>query len=147
MRHCLVVDDSEIVRKVAHGLIEELGLTSTESDSADDALVRCQRAMPDAILLDWQMPGTSSHEFLAKLREMPGGHRPVVIYCTSENDPDDVARAIRGGAKVVLMKPFDQDAFSRALKDAGMSSAALDYRTGGSAGRRIRQREAEFGGL
>ncbi len=147
MRHCLVVDDSEIMRRVAHGLIEELGLTSTEAETADDALKSCKRAMPDAILLDWHLPGLSAHDFMTQLHALPGGSRPVVIYCTSENDPQDVARAIRNGAKVVLMKPFDQDGLTRALADAGLSSSMLDYRTGGRSDRRLRMHDAEFGGL
>ena len=147
MRHCLVVDDSEIMRKVAHGLIEELGLTSTQAETADEALVSCQRAMPDAILLDWHLPGLSAHDFMLRLRETPGGSRPVVIYCTSENDPADLARAILNGAKVVLMKPFDQDGLTRALSDAGLSSSMLDYRAGGRNDRRLRLRDAEFGGI
>ncbi len=147
MRHCLVVDDSEMMRKVAHGLIEELGLTSTEAETADAALLHCQRAMPDAILLDSHLPGLSAHGFLAQLRDMPNGSRPVVIYCTAENDRDDLALAMRNGAKVVLMKPFDQEAFTRSLQDAGLSMAMLDYRTGGRAERRLRQRDAEFGGV
>jgi two-component system, chemotaxis family, chemotaxis protein CheY len=146
MRHCLVVDDSEMMRKVAHGLIEELGLTSTEAETADDALVQCRRALPDAILLDWHLPGLSAHEFMTTLQDLPGHSRPAVIYCTSENDPADIARAIKNGAATVLMRPFDQDSLTRALATVGFSTAMLDFRMGGRADRRLRQRDAEFGG-
>ncbi len=147
MRHLLVVDDSEIMRKVAHGLIEELGLTSTEAETADDALKHCRRAMPDAILLDSHLPGLSAHGFMAQLSEIPTGNRPVVIYCTAENDAEDLAMARRNGASVMLMKPFDQESLTRALSQAGLSMAMLDYRAGGRNDRRLRQRDAEFGGL
>jgi len=147
MRHCLVVDDSEILRKVARGLIEELGLTSTEAETADDALAQCRRAMPDAILLDSQLPGLSAHGFLVHLNEIPAGGRPIVIYCTAENDLQDLAMARKNGASAVLMKPFDHEAFTLALSQAGLSTSMLDYRVGGRNDRRLRQREADFGGL
>ena len=124
MRHCLIVDDSDVVRKVARRVLEELHMTSAEAETTDEALESCNRAMPDVVLLDWHLPQSSSHDFLQLMRHAPGGDQPIVIYCTTENDPDDIARARHNGANEILMKPFDMEGLRRALYRAGVEAMA-----------------------
>ena len=68
----------------------------------------CKRGMPDAVLLDWNMPIMDGYEFLRTLRQMPGGKRPKVVFCTTENDIAHIARAMHAGADEYIMKPFDE---------------------------------------
>jgi two-component system, chemotaxis family, chemotaxis protein CheY len=42
------------------------------------------------------------------------------MYLTSENDPVQVARALRSGADAHMMKPFDRDSFLRPFVEAGL---------------------------
>jgi two-component system chemotaxis response regulator CheY len=115
MKTCLVVDDSEVVRKVARRIFEQLKFESTEAESGQDALDRCSRAMPDAILLDSHIPPMATVEFLASLRALPNGSKPVIIYCATENDPTEIARALTAGADDYLLKPFDRDSLRAKL--------------------------------
>jgi two-component system chemotaxis response regulator CheY len=48
-------------------------------------------------------------EFLEKLRQMPGGDVPKVVFCTTENDMSHIQRAITAGANEYIMKPFDSE--------------------------------------
>lgn len=109
MKSCLIVDDSRVVRKVARRIIEELGFACEEAEDGVFAVEACKKAMPDSILLDWNMPNMSGIEFLEKLRTMPGGDKPKVIFCTTENDMSFIMRALQGGANEYIMKPFDSD--------------------------------------
>jgi len=104
---CLVVDDSRVVRKVAKRIIEEMGFTCDEAEDGQQAFDICQRAMPDVILLDWNMPVMSGIEFLEKLRSAETIRRPKVILCTTENDLSHIQRALTAGADEYVMKPFD----------------------------------------
>jgi two-component system, chemotaxis family, chemotaxis protein CheY len=115
MKTCLVVDDSEVVRKVARRIFEHLKFESTEADSGQDALDYCAKAMPDAILLDSHIPPMSTVEFLASLRALANGSKPVIIYCATENDPTEIARALTAGADDYLLKPFDRDSLRAKL--------------------------------
>ena len=124
MRHCLIVDDSDVVRKVARKVLEEMNMSSAEVETLDAAIESCRRAMPDILLLDWHMPPASSHDFLQIMRHTPGGDHPVVIYCTSENDANDIAKARHNGANEILMKPFDMESLRRSLHRAGMGAMA-----------------------
>jgi two-component system, chemotaxis family, chemotaxis protein CheY len=109
MKTCLVVDDSPVVRKVATRILENLNVVPGEAENGQQALDLCQKAMPDAIVLDYHMPGMGTVEFLSTLRAMANGSKPVVIYCTTENDTADISRTIAAGADDFLIKPFDRD--------------------------------------
>src|ERR1700753_4320462 len=95
MRTCLVVDDSSVIRKVARRILEGLDFQIIEAEDGEKALDACKRGLPDAILLDWNMPIMDGYEFLGNLRRMPGGDSPKVVFCTTENDVAHIARAPR----------------------------------------------------
>jgi two-component system, chemotaxis family, chemotaxis protein CheY len=108
MPACLIVDDSSVIRKVARAILEHMGYEVAEADNAKDALARCRVAMPDAIMLDWQMPGINSLDFLTAVRGIRGQKRAFIVYCTTENNFADLTRAYDAGANDFLMKPFDK---------------------------------------
>lgn len=106
---CLIVDDSRVVRKVARRIAEELGFTCDEAEDGQKAYEACEKSMPDAILLDWNMPVMSGIEFLEKLRSTDAGQQPKVVFCTTENDMAHIQRAMMAGANEYIMKPFDRE--------------------------------------
>ncbi len=108
MRTCLIVDDSSVVRKVARRILEDLDYSVDEAEDGQEAIDKCRAEMPDAILLDWNMPIMSGLEFLKLLRAYVGGEKPRVIYCTIENDIGAIAMALKAGADDYMMKPFDR---------------------------------------
>ena len=110
MKTCLVVDDSPVVRKVARRILENLKLVTAEAESGQQALDQCQQTMPDAIILDYHMPGMGTVEFLSSLRGLADGKKPFVVYCTTENDTADISRSIAAGADDYMIKPFDREA-------------------------------------
>ena len=109
MNTCLIVDDSSVIRKVARRILEGMQFTITEAEDGQQAAEICRRHMPDAILLDWNMPVMDGYEFLKVLRRLPGGDAPKVVFCTTENDVASIARAMHAGANEYLLKPFDQE--------------------------------------
>ncbi|MGE0698033.1 MAG: PleD family two-component system response regulator [Hyphomicrobiaceae bacterium] len=120
MKHCLIVDDSEVIRKVARRILESLHIDVTEAGSGEEAVERCRERMPDAVLLDWQMPDMSGLEFLGALRLATKAPRPHIIYCITENDSSEIARAFLGGANDYLLKPYDRESLSAKLGAAGI---------------------------
>jgi two-component system chemotaxis response regulator CheY len=120
MKHCLIVDDSSSIRKVARRILEEVNVRASEAETRADALEHCSGEMPDCVLVDWIMPDGDVMKFLTKLRAMPGGDKPKVIYLTSENDEVNIARAMRTGADTYMMKPFDREAFLRPFVETGV---------------------------
>ena len=121
---CLVVDDSAVIRKVARRIIETLGFDVSEAEDGSDALLRCAEAMPQVILLDWNMPNMDGFAFLQALRRSEGGDAPKVLFCTTENDIGAIARALRAGADEYIMKPFDRDILTAKLEQVGLVADA-----------------------
>ena len=120
MKSCLVVDDSKVVRMVARKILEELEFEIREAADGQAALNECHQAMPDAVLLDWNMPVKGGVDFLKDLRAMPEGQAPVVVFCTTENDMTHIQQAIEAGANEYLMKPFDRDLLQAKFSQAGL---------------------------
>lgn len=120
MKRCLIVDDSRVIRKVARRILEEMRFSVDEAADGLEALQACRRAMPDAILLDWTMPVMTGIDFLRQLRGEPGGDKPTVVFCTTENDVERIAEALKAGADEYMMKPFDGDILQSKFAEAGL---------------------------
>lgn len=123
MRTCLIVDDSRIIRRVARRILEALDYHVEEASDGAEALALCRDRLPDAVLLDWNMPVMDGLEFLGALRREPGGGAPVVVLCTTRNEPEHIAAALAAGANEYIMKPFDGDIIEAKFSEAGLTAA------------------------
>lgn len=119
-RTCLIVDDSRIIRKVARRIVEGLKFEVDEAADGSEALAFCAGVMPDVILLDWSMPVMDGLTFLRRLRTLPGGDRPKVLFCTIETRAERIAEALSAGADDYVMKPFDGQILESKLAEAGV---------------------------
>jgi len=120
MKSCLIVDDSKVIRMVAKKILAELGFRTEEAEDGKVALDRCINQMPDAVLLDWNMPNMNGLEFLYELRKLPGGDRPIVVFCTTENDIEHIQEAITAGANEYIMEPFDSEILQAKFTQVGL---------------------------
>ena len=121
MKTCLIVDDSKVIRKVARHMLETLSFRVEEAGDGREALDRCAQAMPDVILLDWNMPVMSGMEFLKALSATNMPKRPKVVFCTTENGIGHIKAAIEAGADEYVMKPFDRDTIASKLQIVGVA--------------------------
>jgi two-component system chemotaxis response regulator CheY len=121
MKSCLIVDDSKVIRKVARHILETLNFKVDEAEDGQAALARCDDAMPDVVLLDWNMPVMSGMEFLRNLRARSYAVQPKVVFCTTENDLIHIRAAIDAGADEYVMKPFDRETLESKLQIVGVA--------------------------
>ena len=120
MKQALVVDDSAFIRKIAKQILEGMEFEVAEAKDGAQALEHCEKSLPELILLDWNMPVMSGLEFLTRLRKMPRGDEPQVVFCTTENTKEKILCALEAGATEYIMKPFDQDIIRTKLEQIGM---------------------------
>jgi two-component system chemotaxis response regulator CheY len=97
-----------------------MGFHVVEAEDGQQALEVCQRELPEAVLLDWNMPVMDGYDFLGNLRRLPGGDQPKVVFCTTENGIDHISRAIHAGANEYIMKPFDKDIVMAKFQEVGL---------------------------
>jgi two-component system chemotaxis response regulator CheY len=116
----LIVDDSRTVRTIVRQMLAQTGLLMSEAEDGEEALTACKKALPDAIIVDWNMPVLDGIGFLRRLRAMPGGKAPSVIFCTTESSMDHITEALEAGADEYIMKPFDGDIVMYKLAQVGV---------------------------
>jgi len=123
-RHVLVVEDVELNREVAQGLLEREGHRVSLAEDAEPALRQCQTRRFDLILLDVQLPGLSGVELCRQIRQDPlGVNRQTPIFAfTASLQPAMVQRYLDAGMQGVIAKPIQLSALRQAL--AGMLRGA-----------------------
>lgn len=119
MKKCLIVDDSRKDRQVAARYLRRFGFQVKHAKDGDEGLDMCKQHMPDVILLDHLMPKVDGLEFLKRLKKTRGGGRPVVLFCSADNDAAALGNALWQGAAECLVKPFDADLLDFKLRQVG----------------------------
>lgn len=104
----LVVDDEPYMRKVVRTLLISTGVrTVYEAPGATAGLTAVRELLPDAVILDWEMPGVDGAEFMRMLRSpgtFPYPDVPVIML-TGHSERRRVIEAITLGVNEFLLKP------------------------------------------
>ena len=108
MAKILVADDSRFQVQLLSSYLIANGHKVTTAMDALQASMTAMRELPDAIVLDINMPGGTGFEVLKRLRSSTKTCQiPVVIVSGNEMDPDNVKKI---GAAGFLHKPVNADA-------------------------------------
>lgn len=100
-----LIDDDDSIRWVLDRALSKAGYHTEIFSTADDALHHLQSSLPEVIVTDIRMPGTSGLELLEKLqKEHPA--IPIIIM-TAHTDLDSAVSSYDQGAFEYLPKPFD----------------------------------------
>ena len=118
-RTCLLVDDSRMIRKVGRKIVAKQGYEVSEAENGQEALAKVRLAVPDLIILDWDMPVMTGIEFLAALRSENLPKRPKVVFCTTHSSAQDIHKAIDLGADEFCTKPFNEQSLLGKLGNIG----------------------------
>ncbi len=105
----LVVDDSQSMRNIVKAGLQNMGIFDSISEAVNgiDALEKLDSEGPfDITLLDWYMPEMEGYDCLVKIRANPAWNDMKVMMVTTENQQENVIRAVMAGANEYLMKPF-----------------------------------------
>lgn len=113
----LIVDDSEAILKIVGDMLTDLGL---EYRTAKDGLIAYNKLIKDSsydlMLLDWNMPNMNGFEFLHRNfnEKFFNGH---ICMMTTENNPENIMKALEFGAVEYIMKPFTSDILSSKIME------------------------------
>jgi CheY-like chemotaxis protein/HPt (histidine-containing phosphotransfer) domain-containing protein len=129
----LVVDDDSLSREVLALLLCGAGYAVETADSGDAALLHLQTAplLPQVVLADLQMPGTTGSELALRLRSLCGPRTMLLAMSAtppSVTAPDDGADHEFDG---FLLKPFTMETFTAAI--AGKTAGAVKEPNGAGA--------------
>jgi DNA-binding response OmpR family regulator len=106
MARILIVEDEEDFAFILKDVLSGAGYQSEWGRDGKDALGKLEKFKPDAILLDWNMPGMDGEAFCRKLRAMPEFGTVPIILLTVKKDADSELEALHFGVDDFLNKPF-----------------------------------------
>ena len=111
-----VVDDDLSVRESVRRLIRSAGLNVKTFATAQETLVNLEKELPSCLVLDIQLPDLDGFELQDQLAreeiQIP------IIFLTGHGDIPMSVRAVKAGAVDFLTKPFNDEYFLEAIRDA-----------------------------
>ena len=106
MTKVMIVDDDRTTVKLLQTLLELDGYQVTVVGRGADVVPLAQQAVPDIFLMDYHLSDMDGVEVIRALRALPQfASTPIVM--TSGLDVE--AEALRAGANIFLVKPFEPD--------------------------------------
>jgi signal transduction histidine kinase/DNA-binding response OmpR family regulator len=119
----LVIDDNDVNRRVAIAMCDVLGYDTIEAADAEEGIKLAKSDLPDAILMDIQMPGMDGIEATKILRrDRRTGHIPIIAL-TAHAMAGDADRFRAAGCSDYVAKPMGRASLGAALTRALGSSA------------------------
>ena len=112
MAHILVVDDDELILKVARSVLQKAGFAVTLAKDGHAALEALDLELYDMVITDANMPnGISGFQLASTIRKNERIASIPIMFLTGRKDKVDVARALESGADDYVVKPIDPDIF------------------------------------
>jgi len=107
----MIVDDSVSVRRVLSNLLKSAGWQTVTAKDGLDALENIQsfKRLPDAILLDIEMPRMNGYELLSTLRRQALYKNIPIIMSTSRSGKKHRKKAMELGASEYIIKPCQDE--------------------------------------
>ncbi len=131
----LVVDDSDVNRDVAGGMLEAGGARVATASDGVDAVARIERDPTafDLVLMDLQMPVLGGAEATRRIRAIRGAEALPVIALSAGVLGSERERAEAAGMNAFVSKPFDSATLLRAVARharTGVAQAAMPAAAG-----------------
>lgn len=119
----LLVEDTEITRKIIHRMLYKLGYTNVvEAENGVAAWSEIEKSLRlgkpfQLVVADWKMPGMSGLELLRRIRTDLRIAATPFLLLTTNTRKDQVLEAITAGVSNYLAKPFVIEVFEKKLRE------------------------------
>jgi len=121
----LLVEDNEMLREAMRDVLEALhpDWQVVEAENGLQGLELAQRAHPDVIVLDFNMPVMNGYEMALWLQQRPETSQIPLILNSSEDANNPLIVRLRAMCRTVLNKPFSLGDIEHAFSDVFMQPA------------------------
>jgi two-component system phosphate regulon response regulator PhoB len=102
----LLVEDDQALAELLEFRFRKEGYEVRSTPDGDEALILASEEVPDLVILDWMVEGTSGIEVCRRLRRDPATAHVPIIMLTAREAEDDRIRGLDTGADDYLTKPF-----------------------------------------
>lgn len=104
MKHILVIDDNEDVRKIIGYDLLKAGFAVDDAEDGISGFAQATKTKYDLIIIDWMMPGMNGLELTRALRAR--NVRSILFMLTAKDGDNDLEEAFAAGVDDYLRKPF-----------------------------------------
>lgn len=110
MARIFVVDDEPTNLRLMDKMLSQVGYQSPVLiQDPREVLTHYRVQRPDLILLDINMPHLDGYDVLQQLKALDDPLLPPVVMLTAQNSRDHLLKALAGGARDYVTKPFDRN--------------------------------------
>ncbi len=102
----LVVEDEAAIREMLNFSLGRAGFAVYEAADARQAQDMINQQVPDLILLDWMLPGTSGVDLAQKIRHNTRTRELPIILLTARGEEENKIKGLEAGADDYVTKPF-----------------------------------------
>ena len=102
----LIVEDEAAQQAVLAYNLTSVGYETVQAVDGDKALQLIEEQLPDLILLDWMLPGTSGIEICRQLKVRKDTQAIPIIMLSGRSEELDKVRGLETGADDYLQKPY-----------------------------------------
>jgi two-component system phosphate regulon response regulator PhoB len=102
----LLVEDDQALAELLEFRFRKEGYEVRATPDGDEALILASEEVPDLVILDWMVEGTSGIEVCRRLRRDAATAHVPIIMLTAREAEDDRIRGLDTGADDYLTKPF-----------------------------------------
>jgi len=110
----LICDDEPSIRELIRISLDG-PYEFVEADDGEESLELARSVRPDVIILDMMMPRLNGLEVLTAMRQEEALAHTRVIVLTAQ--PATREQALRAGADVVMVKPFEPEQIAAAVEE------------------------------
>lgn len=111
----LIIEDEAAIRDmIRFSLPRELKLIDAED--VIKAKKHLENQLPDLILLDWMLPGTSGIEFIEWIKKQVDFQDIPIIMLTAKAEEENKVKGLMTGADDYITKPFSPDELTARIK-------------------------------
>ena len=129
----LIVEDEPPQAELLSYNLEKEGFRVLIAQDGEEGLLMAQENTPDAIVLDWMLPGLSGIEVCRQLRGSSDTREIPILMLTARGEEEDRVRGIETGADDYVVKPYSPREVVARIKallrraNPSLSSEALQY--------------------
>ena len=105
-KRILIVDDEPAIREMVAFALRKAGYQPAHAADAGEARLAIAERVPDLILLDWMLPGTSGLELARRLRREGLTREVPIIMLTARGEENDRVAGLEAGVDDYVVKPF-----------------------------------------
>jgi two-component system phosphate regulon response regulator PhoB len=102
----LLVEDEPAIQELIAVNLEHAGHYVIRAKDAESALGLVRNALPDLLLIDWMLPGTSGVALARQLRQEERTKRIPIILLTARSAETDKVAGLEAGADDYVTTPF-----------------------------------------